>query len=392
MQRHIRATSLAFLSLLAACADQPTTPAVAPDADAGLARGRACVARPTVVVSTQAQLRAAVASATSGDVIAISGTIALDTGVAVTTPGVTITCAERGAGLELSPTSTDVLLELMADSITISGLRLDAEGGLAPILALAITSDGMAGIRITGNEVECSPEYCIFAASVPGIQVTDNRFHGDRTRYGLHIQGVSTRLPDGSYADGGAVISRNVVETENANPGLYGAIRVRDGLDVTIAHNDVLGPWSNGVVLTNLYDSRVEHNRIEGALRAGIDFPLIVSNRITASGLSIRANRIEDSGIVGIAVRAACYNTFQGNRVKDNPLGARFEVNTGANTYQGSTETVVNLGAFDCDLDGDVDPNQFSGGVQLVGAAAVAGPSPSAAAAEPVVHRGIAVR
>ncbi len=96
MRIHARATSLALLAALAACADQPTTPA-AREAGPRLASAKACAGSPTAVVGTEAALRSALAAAQPGDVIAITGTIELAAYVPVETPGITITCAEPGA-------------------------------------------------------------------------------------------------------------------------------------------------------------------------------------------------------------------------------------------------------------------------------------------------------
>lgn len=363
MRSHTRATSLVLAALLAACADQPTPTSVR-DAAPSLTRAQACAASPTTTVHTDPELRAAVASASRGDVIAISGNILLDSAVTVRTGGVTITCAEPGAGLRFGPDiGFDVLLDLWAGHITVSGLALDAEYGFAAITALNVDGRGYRDIRVTGNEVECGYELCIFAVGTPGLQVTDNHFKGDHTRYGLQIQASGRRQPDGSYVAGanGIVISRNVIENEGSYAGVYGAVRVRDGRDVTITHNQMLGDWPNGVVLTNVYDSRVEQNRIDGAVQDGIGVALILANRVAMSGVSIKANQVSNSGRAGIAVRGACGNTFTGNNVNDNAVGARFEATTGDNVWRGNHGVVQDGGAFDCDGDGDVDPNQISG-------------------------------
>ncbi|HYR06822.1 MAG TPA: right-handed parallel beta-helix repeat-containing protein, partial [Longimicrobium sp.] len=166
-----------------------------------------------------------------------------------------------------------------------------------------------------------------------------------------------------------------------------GGIRVREGHNVTITHNQILGSWSNGVVLTNVYDSRVEHNRIDGVLRDGIDLALIVASRVSISGVSFKGNQISNSGRAGISARGACWNTFEGNNVGDNPVGARFEPTTGDNVYRGNHETVQDGGSFDCDLDGTIDPNRISGVRPTAPADTVPGPSSSLRAA-PSVTRG----
>ena len=350
MPSHTRATSLALVALLAACADQPAAPG-ARAAGPSLTAATACAESPTVVVHTDAELRAAVASATSGDVIAISGTIPLDSIVSIRTDGVTLTCAEPGAGLAFAPGYEDVLLDLFASHVTVSGLKLDAEYGFAPVVGF--TDDrpgGLVGIRLVGNELGCGYTFCIFFAGVPQMQITDNHFEGDETLFGLQIQGAGT----------GLVISRNVIENHEAYPAIYGGIRVRVASDVTITHNEIRD-WSNGIVLTDVYDSRVEHNRISGSLRDGIDLALIFASRISFSGLSVRGNQVSGSGRAGISIRGACWNTFEGNNVGANPVGARFEPTTGANVYRGNHEVVQDGGSFDCDEDGDIDPNQISG-------------------------------
>jgi hypothetical protein len=388
MRSHTRHTSLALLVLLAACADQPVTTA-ARDAGPSLASAKACAASPTAVVRTDPELRAALASAQSGDVIAISGNIAVDSIVTVATEGITLTCAEPGAGLSFAPGYEFVLLDLWVGHVTISGLTLDAEYGYAPILALTGDPAGLPHIRITGNEIDCGYNFCIFAVGVPFLEITDNHWKGDETRFGIQIQGAGALQPGGGYVQAhGIVISRNVIENEEGYISVYGGIRVRDARDLTITHNQILGSWSNGVVLTNVYDSRVEHNRIDGALRDGIDFSLIVASRISASGLSIKANQISNSGHAAMSVRGACWNTFEGNNVGDNPLGTRFEPNTGDNVYRGNHETVQDGGAFDCDLDGDIDPNRISGVQPTAPADTVPGPSSSLRAAPTLTHAG----
>lgn len=361
MPSYTRATSLALAALLAACTDQPVT-SVRDTAPRLSSAATACAASPTVVVHTDPELRAAVASAGAGDVIAISGTIPLDSSVVVQTEGITLTCAEPGAGLSFGPGNEFALLELYAGHVTVSGLTLDAEYGYSPILAFAVFNPtGIPNIRLTGNEIHCGYDFCLFGVGVPYLQITDNHFIGDETRFGIQIQALRQLNGTVNAPSDGIVISRNVIENDEGYLAVYGGIRVRDGRDVTITHNDVLGSWSNGIVLTNIYDSRVEQNRIDGALRDGIDLALIVANRVSISNVSFKANQISNVGRAGISARAACGNTFEGNNVQDNPVGARFEFTTGDNVYRGNHGVVQDGGRFDCDRDGDIDPNRVSG-------------------------------
>jgi hypothetical protein len=363
MPIHTRATSLALLVLLAACADQPVTPGARTAGPSLSTAAKACAESPTFVVHTDPELRAALASASSGDVIAISGNVPLDSVVSVTTAGITLTCAEPGAGLSLAEGNVGgMLLDLWVGYVTIRGLKLDAEYGFTPILAITADPAGLPHIRVTGNEIECGYNFCIFAVSVPYLEITDNHWKGDETQFGIQIQGAPVLQPGGGYPlMPGIVVSRNVIENEEGYLGPYGGVRLRDGVGAEITHNQILGSWSGGVVLTNVHDSRVEHNRIDGVLRDGIDFLFVASPRITASGVSVRANQVSNAGRAGMSVRSACWNTFEGNNVGANPIGARFEPTTGDNVFRGNHEIVQDAGAFDCDLDGDIDPNRISG-------------------------------
>ncbi|HEU4881911.1 MAG TPA: NosD domain-containing protein [Longimicrobium sp.] len=368
MRSHSPAPSLALLVLLAACADQPAAPA-ARAAGPSLASAKACAASPDFVVHTDPELRAALAAAQDGDVVAVSGNIAVDSVVIIDNEGVTLTCAEPEAGLSFAEGYQYILLQPMGDRITISGLELDAEYGYAAIYSLPDEDDGYQDIRITGNEIECGYMFCLFAVAIQGTVITDNHWQGEDTRYGVHLQGIPgsglpTPAPDGGYnlySTDRTVISRNVIDTDGGYVSIYGAIRVREGREVTITHNQISGDWSHGVALTNVYDSWVEQNRIDGTLRNGIEFAAIAANRVSVSGVSIKANQISNAGGVGIAVRGACYNTFQGNNLQNTSVGAVFEPNTGANVYRGNSGVVQDAGAFDCDQDGDIDPNQISG-------------------------------
>lgn len=346
---------------LAACADQPTSPA-ARAAGPQLANAQACAASPTVVVGSEAELHAAAAAAQPGHVIAVTGTVELSQSVFIATPGVTLTCAEPGAGLDLADGNQGVLLELAASDIVISGLQLDAEYAFGAILAFNFGQD-LSGIRIVGNQVKCGYTVCVLMVGTRDTHVTDNHFAGDSTNTGIQFQAPG-RLPDMTpiFPVDNVVIARNVIETSLSYPnGIYGAVRIRDGSNATITHNDIRAGWTNGIALTNVYDSRVDQNRIDGALYYGIDVPQIVARRIALSGVSFTGNHISNSGRSAMWPARACYNTFTGNNVQNNDRGAVFLSSTGANVWRGNPGEVDDRGAFDCDLDGTVDPNEISG-------------------------------
>ena len=355
------ASLLLAAAALAACADQPTTPS-ARAARPRLASAAACAASPTAVAGSEAGLRAAVAAAQPGDVIAVTGTITLAQSVIVATPGITLTCAEPGAGLELADGNLGVLLELEASDIAVSGLELDAEYAFGAILAFSFGQD-LSGIRIVGNHVKCGYTVCVLLVGTRDTHVTDNHFAGDSTNTGIQFQSPG-RLPDGTpiFPVDNVVISRNLIETSASYPdGIYGAIRIRDGSNATVTHNDIRAGWTNGIALTNVYDSRVDQNRIDGALYYGIDVPQIIARRIALSGVSFTGNQITNSGRSAIWPARACYNVFTGNNVQNNRRGAVFLASTGANVWRGNPGEVEDRGSFDCDGDGAVDSNLITG-------------------------------
>src|SRR3989441_3401636 len=78
---------------IAAC-HEPTQPGAPADRPAfSTMASVACPASPTFTVSDEASLRAALAAASPGAVIAIRGMIGIAADVFVTTPNVTLTCA-----------------------------------------------------------------------------------------------------------------------------------------------------------------------------------------------------------------------------------------------------------------------------------------------------------
>src|SRR3989449_10769803 len=100
MNRIMRAVPL--LALVAACQDRGVVPTAGRPAFA-TAGPAACPATPTVIVSDEAGLRNAIATAAPGAVIAIQGMIGLSQDDTIRTAGLTVTCATAGAGLTVTP-------------------------------------------------------------------------------------------------------------------------------------------------------------------------------------------------------------------------------------------------------------------------------------------------
>ncbi|MEK6688821.1 MAG: hypothetical protein AABZ01_10215, partial [Gemmatimonadota bacterium] len=85
-----------------------------------------CPTAATVVVTNEADLQAALASAVPGAVIGIRGTITLTAPAVVGTPDLTLTCADRGAGLVADPSlAGDYLIDVYAPRVSVDHLVLD---------------------------------------------------------------------------------------------------------------------------------------------------------------------------------------------------------------------------------------------------------------------------
>lgn len=348
-----------------------------------LAQSGSCATAPDRVVSTQAELRDAIASATPGEVIAVNGSIGLaPNDDSVLTSNITITCAAPGAKVYWAgaPNPAASLFEVYAPGVRIHGLELDATG-----IALAVWTDNSFGnaddIRIDHDQFTCH-NICIAAAFVrhtivdhdqgtcggicvyftpvrDGV-VLDNSF--ETFILGIQIQSYPERV-DSTVVEGNTV-TLEPPPTPYLMSGCCGGIRVTGGSYVRIADNVVEGRWEYGIALRDLESATVIGNRVSGteyglalSTDAGPLFPVEVV------GSLFRANRITDTGSAGILVRLACSNAFVGNALlRDSAgIGAYFDVSTGANAFAGNGTTVVDHGATDCNGDGIIDPNRITG-------------------------------
>ena len=353
-------TLVGMITFASACREPNTAPAVARTPTFDLAGSAACPTPATVIVTTEAELQAAVAAAAPGQVIGVRGSITLSADVLITTPRITLTCASAGATLTAQATNAD-MVTVLADDVTVDHLTLDGSNASdAPYEAtLAIKP------VFTNNTVTCGANVCaFFAAATPRALVANNHFVSiSNTSFGVHLQaGI-----DGSRVEG------NTIETKVPIDIGLGGIRARDGRNVAIAHNVVLGPWRASIALADLGASVVEGNRLDGAelygIRGRVGASLI--GPISVTDNLFKANIVTNAGVAGVLMLDACRNTFVGNDLQGNAgnLGLIFAPTTGANTFVGNQTIVVNNGAFDCNGDGVNDPNLITGqGAVLNGA------------------------
>lgn len=318
-----------------------------------------CAASPTVVVSAELALLAAVAASSPGDVIAIDGTIVLTHEIWVRTGGVTFTCSRPGDGLAVGAFSSIGFYPFViyAPDVTVQGLSIDARNAGGAIYAEAMPggNDGRR-VRVTGNDIQCGQDLCMFVVG-PGARITNNTLTSASNSpvSGIHLQ----NLPDSALVEGNQLIA--LAPQGNIR---FGAIRVVGGRDVVVRDNVITGPWSNGLALTILQGGFFERNSVSGAWLHGMHVAYGPSTHaVTVRGALFRDNTANAGG-PALFVDGACGNVFIANRLSTIGTGpaATFAQNTGANSLFGEHRGgVVDNGNYDCDGDGSIDPNMVSG-------------------------------
>src|SRR2546430_7135002 len=131
-----------------------------------------CPANPTIIVTDDTRLRAALRAARPGDVIAVSGTIVVTRDDSITTDNVTLTCATPGSGLvaaSFDSTGSQVadLITVTARGVVVNNLALD--GSNASDSPLFAVNDGRTAlaqdVQVTHNDVTCARfGSCVFVA------------------------------------------------------------------------------------------------------------------------------------------------------------------------------------------------------------------------------------
>lgn len=344
--------TVSLLSFAYACRDsQPTSPVV-PASAAALARSSSCADSPTTVVATEAALHDALAAAQSGDVIAIDGSIAMHSS-AVVGHGVTLTCASPASGLHFAGGQIgEELIEAHGDSSVIRGLTLDATNAT---FGSAFYSDGSVGHRTEGNVVTCGMDVCGFWVNTVDAVITDNILIGSVD--GFARSGIHAQLGQGTIIEGNTLNA-----TASVGVGPWGAIRPVASTGIRVRRNSISGPWSNGISATNIQDSEIALNTIDGVRFHGIVMNVLGGPPgATARNVTLLANRVRNAGTVSYFLRNACDNALMGNASFGSaPVALLLDASTGANVVAGTPGAVDN-GARDCDNDGQPDPNIIRG-------------------------------
>src|SRR2546427_12316870 len=180
-----------LLVVAAACQDTSAVPTANRPSFAAAAPA-ACPTAATVTVSAEAGLRAAIAAATPGTVIAIRGMIGMTQDDTIRTAGVTLTCATPGSGLfAVAGGGAQDMLTVDARKVTVDHLVLDAsQAADGPYLS---ENDGVTAFAesttFTNNTVTCPPDgVCALIAGGIGAVVSDNRFQALGPFTGIQLQ------------------------------------------------------------------------------------------------------------------------------------------------------------------------------------------------------------
>jgi hypothetical protein len=259
-----------------------------------------CPTTADVVVRNWDELRAAVAAASPGTVIAVDGMFEA-TVIEIWTPDVTITCATPGSGLRAP---WGFMFRVFAPRVTIERLTLDASA-VGSAVYLAHQGGPDAGhaeeVRLIGNTINCGPgDYCVVYGSFPGgpvargALVVGNRFTATGSRSALHFHGVE-----------GARVEGNTFLGAGARQGIR--VQGEDGL--LISDNVLAGSWVDPLVLEFAEGSQILNNSVacgSGVCLFGIGTP----------GIVVAGNRFESGG------------SATGVHLQGNVTGARVERNT----------------------------------------------------------------
>ncbi len=384
-------STLALLGMLA-CGEGATEPSMESSMSPQFAKGAngvqgggvtACPIPVDFIATDEGSLRTSLAAASPGDVIGLDGLFGVERDIYIRVPELTITCATPGSGLFADPLpggTVNWLLRPRAPRISVDHLVLDgSDAARGPYYALTLLQTlplpflNSNGARFTNNKVTCTPAgECVFLVGTKGAMVADNTFEAAGSGTGIHFQGSGDSEPDGSSPypiDGSQVVRNTLIATTAFDPEfpVFGAIRMRDGGDVTVAQNVIQGPWANGMVATNLNDSEFSGNRVDDVARFGFFFfhnTVVPDPALSLSrGNVVWNNRLSGSGEGGVGAEYACSNVLFGNDLQGNAgnIGALLESTTGNNTLVGNRTVVYDDGDLDCDGDGSVDPNIITG-------------------------------
>ena len=315
MNRAFSITPLLLLAVVVACQERSVAPTAGRPSFA-VAAPSACPSHADFVVSDEASLLSAVASAHPNDTIALSGMIEMTfADVFVETDDLTFTCATPGSGLEAGPsTGLSWLFVVLSKRVTVERLTLDAtnelNGGVVAFNGVEGPFTGFAeDVRLVGNHVLCAGQHleaCVSirtdAAGLQGVLISGNTFEADGNQTTIALIGVNSGRVEGNTIEGGAGGNSDPVDFMAGSGGRF------TGNNVQCAGACLFADGSRGlVVANNQFQSAGSSTGIH--LQNGTDGDSVVGNTVVATApsttLNFGAMRVRDGTGVTIAKNVA---------------------------------------------------------------------------------------
>ncbi len=315
MNRAFSITPLLLLAVVVACQERSVAPTTGRPSFA-VAAPSACPSHADFVVSDEASLLSAVASAHPNDTIALSGMIEMTfADVFVETDDLTFTCATPGSGLEAGPsTGLSWLFVVLSKGVTVERLTLDAtnelNGGVVAFNGVEEPFTGFAeDVRLVGNHVLCAGQHveaCVSirtdAAGLQGVLISGNTFEADGNQTTIALIGVNSGRVEGNTIEGGAGGNSDPVDFIAGSGGRF------TGNNVQCAGACLFADGSRGlVVANNQFQSAGSSTGIH--LQNGTDGDSVVGNTVVATApsttLNFGAMRVRDGTGVTIAKNVA---------------------------------------------------------------------------------------
>ena len=347
--------AVVFVALAVGCAEQgsDTNGLLAPQFGRGGAHS--CPTAADYVVSDEGGLLDALEVAEPGQVIAIDGLIELEETLLITADSITLTCATKHSGLTaVADVEIGLLVGVSASGVAIERLVLDATHATSAYRAENDGEESFAdAVRFSRNDVTCGTISCaVFMGATAAVVERNNFVSYHPVITGVHFQGNGERdfCSRERPTDFTIIRGNRIIALEQSRA--FGGIRVSDGSNLIISHNEVIGQWARSIYATNICESRIKINSLVGARFEGLLMENSHHNRVWN-------NTMSDAGEAGMrAELASCGNEFRGNDVSNNSnQGAWFVAETGDNIWVGDPSFVSDEGNWDCDDDGNIDPN-----------------------------------
>lgn len=353
-----RAAFLAVLLLfgVSTSCDEPVAPAdgrpglEAPEVVHQYGLTGECPIPPTQVVTSEAELQAALADAEAGDVIGVDGVVPVGE-LNVVADGVTLTCATPGSGLVIG-----TYFQVEGDDVTVA--HLDIDGSAVAWAFLVLDAEDIAVLQ---NRFVCGTLTCLYANYTENGVVEANEFIANQEVIsGIHLQ----HFEDQVEGDVFHVVGNRIETTVPSTQEHMGAVRINNWARVEVRDNLIKGPWANGLGISAMEQSVIEGNTIVAPTYWGIGAGPEGTLHIWDTG--IRNNTITGAGAGGVHISDGCYTGILDNDLSGNAddLGILLGEETGGFQYTEGDYEIIDLGNRDCNGDGVADPNGVGGKIQ----------------------------